>query len=178
VGRRDFQYSIRADQIERVDGAERRSLAELHDRELEEYLLARTADTDWQSFTPTWNNVTLGTGSTVSGQFRYTNVARTAMHVRAFVKLGTGGGLTASQVTVTLPDNRQWTGADPGSFGVAWYFNASVPTSDDGSTMLRDSPTAIELFDFSENPLDSSRVYAWTVDDEITVDIVVQVDPL
>ena len=39
MGRRDFQYSIRADQIERVDGAERRSLAELHDRELEDFLL-------------------------------------------------------------------------------------------------------------------------------------------
>lgn len=53
----------------------------------------------WQTYTPTWTNVTLGTGSTVEGA--YVKAGRTVFW-RAYLTIGTGGSVSGN-VSVSLP---------------------------------------------------------------------------
>jgi hypothetical protein len=55
--------------------------------------------TDWTSYTPTFANTTLGSGSTVAGRWRRVG---TNVEIQAFVQLGTGGLLTGN-IGIGLP---------------------------------------------------------------------------
>ena len=64
-------------------------------------LIIGPVDGAWSSFTPTWNNVTLGTGATSTGKWRYYN--GDLEFIATFV-LGTGGSVTGN-VSVDLPNS-------------------------------------------------------------------------
>ncbi len=77
----------------------------------------------WDSYTPVFANVTLGTGSTISAA--YTRLGRT-IHWRAHLILGTGGAVTGT-VTVSLPVNATpEVFANLGAVGTAIYDDASA----------------------------------------------------
>jgi hypothetical protein len=77
----------------------------------------------WQTWTPTLTNITLGTGSTVTGAYSQVGKKVTA---RLVVVLGTGGALTGT-AAFTLPVTAQATyGTNVSKIGEALYEDVGV----------------------------------------------------
>lgn len=55
---------------------------------------------EWINFTPNWNGVTLGTGGSSTGQYRFT---RGTLLIQAGFTLGTGGATTAAISLSDIP---------------------------------------------------------------------------
>ncbi len=84
-------------------------------------------------FTPSWTNLTLGTGGTTSGY--YYRVGE-FMHLFASVTFGTGGAITNS-LEIAVPNSL--TGApisENKAIGDAWYYDSSATQQADGSVVL------------------------------------------
>ena len=80
----------------------------------------------WTSFTPSWTNVTLGSGATNTGA--YLQAGKTII-VRAFFVLGSGGDVTGA-ITMTLPNSTTYKSA----YDANWLFLSDSIFRDESAT--------------------------------------------
>ncbi len=123
----------------------------------------------WQNFTPSWTNVTLGTGAINTG--RYVQIGQT-VHVSVHFTLGTGGDVTASPFTMALPlaaNLSQITGVNSVALqGLAGARDASAATIEKGGVLLR----SVGDIRFTPTDVPASQwgtlvPFDWTVSDQL-----------
>lgn len=142
-----------------------------------EDLTSFVADGGWQSFTPSWNELTIGNGSS-TGRLRY--ITPKVMHVRARAIVGGTTTATLSPITLDVPDSQtasHGNGPCLGSVGVwddsgsVWYSGLSVSTGDDNviSAHVNDG------VGLSTAPVTGDPVFS-DVGDELVIDIIIELD--
>ena len=139
-----------------------RTLGSAIDTTLNKGLLA------WVAYTPTWTNVTKGTGS--SEAYYYCTVGKTTT-VRGSLTLGTGGSFTGS-VAVTLPANigslsvaAKMTNGIWAAFHTSTYYNGVINLSNDSKASfwsINASGTYSSL-----TQVTTAVPFTWTVGDQI-----------
>lgn len=127
----------------------------------------------WTPYTPTWTNVTLGTGFTSNGQF--IKLGRTVFW-KAFLKLGTGGAVTGS-IVVSFPEIAA-ASEDPGFGGT---MGSQVLLSDATGSFFNGALIAASVTTATVRAIGSSGAHStldvtsatvpfvWTINDEIAI---------
>lgn len=123
----------------------------------------------WTDFTPTWNNVVLGTGSSSYGRYRRIN---NVVEFQAGFKLGSGGsvgGVIIMTGPLTVEAATGWTfgrGA-----GVAFASDASLSDRYEGSFTPQNGTTnwVMRLASEGSTGWSSSDPFTWAQDDELHV---------
>jgi hypothetical protein len=108
-----------------------------------EAMLASIADAGdaWTAYTPTYTNVTLGTGPSQSSA--YTQIGKTVF-VRTQLTLGTGASLSGS-VTISLPVTAR---SGVWQAGMVWgvaYFRDASPFAQYSGTLNYDTTTTVTV---------------------------------
>lgn len=78
---------------------------------------------EWVAFTPTWTNVTVGTGGAAANAGFYRYVGQD-MEIQIRTVLGTSGASVSNGVSFAIPDSQSVTGVFSG--GIATYVNTGV----------------------------------------------------
>lgn len=122
-------------------------------------------------FTPVFNNVTLGTGGSVSGRYQRFGPV---MHLEANLVLGTGGSITGP-VTLNIPDSKTALVQAIGSFQagvVSAYDSSNVAGRQTGSVIVSGGSPTTMLFAYSGSgggQWNTSVPFTWAVNDSISV---------
>lgn len=121
-----------------------------------------------QSYTPTWTNVTLGSGSTVSGTY---NRSGGFCDFNIYVILGTGGVLTGS-VSVNLPvaalsTTRNWAAVNLLQSGVNNYNGIAEAVIAGTSMPIFNALVSASLI--VANSLSATNPWTWKAADQIQV---------
>ena len=122
----------------------------------------------WTNFTPSWTNVTLGTGAINTG--RYVQIGQT-VHVSVHFTLGTGGDVTASPFTMALPLAANLSQIpDSGTValqGAAGARDASPSTLEKGAVLLRSvGDVRFTPMDVAGGQWGTVSPFDWTVNDQ------------
>lgn len=104
-------------------------------------LTNKTISLNWVSFTPSWTNITLGTGATNTGQYC---VVPGGMHFEFFTQLGTSPSVTGI-VSFELPGPAAGTGVVSAVCGSCHFGDASSTANDRPGVLWTVSSTAVRL---------------------------------
>lgn len=120
--------------------------------------------TQWADFTPTWTNITPGTGSSTSGRWR--RVGET-MEIESVITLGTGGSVSGN-IAMTIPDGKTYATIMNG--GTAAAVDASVPSGRvTGSVYAGNGTDSIAFSSSASATWGSGIPFAWDAGDQIRV---------
>lgn len=129
------------------------------------------AASDWVSFTPTFNNVTLGSGSASAGRWRRTG---DSVEVQFQLTLGTGGsftGVAGVQLPVGLTaDTAKLAESNSMVMGTARAYDASATTSFNILCRYTNVRTQIEWLAHNDvaGDVDANSPFTWAVNDQIS----------
>lgn len=121
--------------------------------------------TDWEAFTPSWTNLTVGTGNN-TGRYRYVG---DELHVKVQMDFGATTSISGLP-SFALPDSRVAANDGVRNIGTCWYFN------DDGANALGTCqclPTGTSVFLYTDAivALSATAPFTWAADDVIDVNI-------
>jgi len=121
----------------------------------------------WNTFTPSWTAVTLGTSPTNVGAYRY---VAGGIRVLARLTLGTSTGDVTGSVTMTVP-NSETAAALSNLFAVGSIQCITGTTETSGSCRIAESGTEIQLY--VVNNVSTTNPFDWGPGDQILLDITV-----
>lgn len=123
---------------------------------------AKMDDEAWTGYTPTVATATLGSGGGVQGR---SLKAGRRVDCQGILYLGTGGSLSGSDVTVTLPYAAQ---TSMGQTGVAFCYDASLTKYVGGICVVETGAPTVLKFRVGDSALDelaASHPFAWGASD-------------
>lgn len=137
------------------------------------YLYEGTAQ--WTTFTPTWSNVTLGSGSATYGRYRRSG---NIVEFQAGVKLGTGGSVTGV-ISMTGPLSLAGiSGFAIGGMGSAVALDLSAGARYPGGFYASSGTTWVSrLFESGDVGWDADEPFTWEPNDELHVWATIEVSP-
>ena len=124
----------------------------------------------WVSITPSWSDLTLGTGATNAGEYRY---VPGGMWIRTYVVLGTSP--TVGAIALTIP-NGEVIRATPslvwGGYGVAHYRDAGTAVFP--GRVVNSTSTSVVLRQASDLAvLSATAPFMWVAGDYFSTDFTV-----
>jgi hypothetical protein len=126
------------------------------------------AGSAWVSFTPSWTNVTVGTGATNTGRYMY---VQGSIRVQARLVLGAGGAVTGA-VTMTMP-NGETAGVAPFSLGSAVAFQGGATVEWPGVCRSLASGSTLRFYSPTGNDWNTNNPFTWGNTDQMWADIMV-----
>jgi hypothetical protein len=134
-------------------------------------LTAAQVNGQWVSFTPSWTNLTLGSGSAQNWAYCY---VPGGLWITGATTLGTGGGPTGA-VSMTLPDSAT-SRTSPPSFTIGHALYVDINGTDFlGMTAIGGNDTLIDFRTDSYTSLSSTVPFTWAANDIIRGTIVVPI---
>lgn len=129
----------------------------------------------WTAFTPSWTNLTVGTGATNSGHYAQLNKI---LFVKVYVVLGTGPTV-GDPIELTLPASlttAETAGAYLGTAmatdtGVASYPGVCAIQSSTKLRLITGNATGTYL---SANTFNTTRPFTWAAGDSLSMDFMVR----
>jgi hypothetical protein len=123
----------------------------------------------WTDFTPTWTNVTLGTGSSQTWAYIY---VPGGMWISGGTSLGTGGSFTGA-ISMTLPNSETTRASRPGfNIGMAFFVDASGADSF-GNVTCSASDTTLSFYTQAGSLINATTPFTWTTSDVLRATMMV-----
>jgi len=131
------------------------------------------AISDWQSYTPTFTNLALGTGG-ITRFFK--KIVGDQQHIKGYIKLGTGGSFTGKLI-VSLPSNIDYSKEGrPNDFArlkgsVRAYDLGGIGVQNGGEIIGNaSSVNSVYFASTGKDPYNATQPFTWGASDELFVD--------
>jgi hypothetical protein len=136
------------------------------------------ATATWTTFTPSWSNLTVGTGGSAENTGRYL-IFNKLMFVRTRTVLGSSGFSVGADPRMTLPASVSTVSAISGGGGTSGFTDAG--TIDIGGTIQTITTTAVRPVYFQAsgsfttfNTASATNPWTWAAGDRISMDFWIQ----